>query len=97
MENKKELIKRGLVWVASLAAVGLVVMTIPIVKKHFEIENLKKEIEKTQLEIELNKEEWNKCQTIMDEAHKNNEALREKKMTLMVQYNELVGFMMASE
>lgn len=97
MENKKLLLKRGLIWVGSLAIVGIGALTIPIVKKHFQIQNLRAEIEKVQLEIELNKEEWAKCEAIMNEAHNSNELLREKKTTLMLEYNELVGFTMASE
>lgn len=95
--SKKKILKFSIFWVAWIVLALWIGITVPIIKKHFEIENLKKDIQKIELEIQLNKEEWTKCESIMKTAHESNEVLRWQQLALQQEYNRLVGFTMASD
>lgn len=68
----------------------------PIIKHHIEVTKIKNEIEKVQLQIELNKEQRNSCYSNMELWHNENEDNRKILNDLMKEYNELVGFTKAS-
>lgn len=84
------------IWVWILF-ISLCVMIIPIIKHHLEVQKIKNEIEKVQLQIEFNKEQWNVCHDNMEMWHDENEQNREILNQLMQQYNDMVGFTKASE
>ena len=66
-------------------------------QKDLEIKSLRKQIEQTEQLIQMNKDEWARCEQVMENAHNVNENLREQQKELKAEYNELVGFTMASE
>ena len=78
-----------------IAILFLVVVT-PIINHHLEVQRIKWEIEKVQLQIEFNKEQWNVCKENMDTRHSENEDNRKILNDLMQQYNDMVGFTKAS-
>lgn len=78
-----------------IAILFLVIVT-PIINHHLEVQRIKWEIEKVQLQIEFNKEQWNVCKENMDTRHSENEDNRKILNDLMQQYNDMVGFTKAS-
>lgn len=97
MENSSK--KWKLIAFGTLGAliIGGVVFATPIIKKDLEIKSLRKQIEQTEQLIQMNKDEWARCEQVMENAHNVNENLREQQKELKAEYNELVGFTMASE
>lgn len=96
MENKKLIKLWVVIWVWILF-ISLCVMIIPIIKHHLEVQKIKNEIEKVQLQIEFNKEQRNVCHDNMEMWHDENEQNREILNQLMLEYNSMVGFTTASE
>lgn len=79
-----------------LIAILFLIIVTPIINHHIKVMNIKNQIEQVQLQIELNKEQWNVCKENMDTWHSENEANREILNDLMKQYNDMVGFTTAS-
>jgi len=78
-----------------IAILFLIIVT-PIINHHLEVQRIKWEIEKVQLQIEFNKEQWNVCHDNMEMWHDENEQNREILNNLMLEYNSMVGFTKAS-
>ena len=78
--------------IAAIAFILTVIILTPIVTHHIELTKIKNQIEKTQLLIELNKQQRETCHNNMQLWHDENEANREILNNLMLQYNEMVGF-----
>ena len=78
-----------------IAILFLIIVT-PIINHHLEVQRIKWEIEKVQLQIEFNKEQWNVCHDNMEMWHDENEQNREILNNLMLEYNSMVGFTTAS-
>ena len=79
-----------------IAILFLIIVT-PIINHHLEVQRIKWEIEKVQLQIEFNKEQWNVCHDNMEMWHDENEQNREILNNLMLEYNSMVGFTKASD
>lgn len=73
------------------------ICVVPIIQHHIKVTKIKNEIEKVQLQIELNKEQRNSCYSNMELWHNENEDNRKILNDLMKEYNELVGFTKASD
>ena len=78
-----------------IAILFLIIVT-PIINHHLEVQRIKWEIEKVQLQIDFNKEQWNVCHDNMQMWHDENEQNREILNNLMLEYNSMVGFTKAS-
>ena len=93
MDRLKENKNVAMISVAFIAIIViLITVLVPIVQHHIKVSSLKKQIEKVQLQIELNQTEWQVCHDNMQLRHEENEANREILNNLMLQYNEMVGF-----
>ena len=79
-----------------IIAILFLIIVAPIINHHLEVQRIKWEIEKVQLQIELNKEQRNVCKENMDIWHSENETNREILNDLMQEYNSMVGFTKAS-
>ena len=73
-----------------IAILFLIIVT-PIINHHLEVQRIKWEIEKVQLQIEFNKEQWNVCKENMDTRHSENEDNRKILNNLMLEYNSMVA------
>ena len=90
--DKKKLIIYG---VCSVIFILFLIIVIPIIKQDLKVKALRKQIQEVQLQIELNKEQWNVCHENMNTWHTENEENRQILNDLMNQYNEMVGFTQA--
>ena len=90
--NKKKLIIYG---VCSVIFILFLIIIVPIIKQDLKVKALRKQIQEVQLQIELNKEQWNVCHENMELWHTENEENRVILNDLMNQYNEMVGFTQA--
>jgi len=98
MERLKNLIKKNaLTIIITCVWFILGICIAPIIKHYIEVTKIKNEIEKVQLQIELNKEQRNSCKENMDTWHSENEDNRKILNELMIQYNDMVGFTKASD
>ena len=93
MTKTKEFLKRNaLTIIVTCLWFILWVIIYPIINHHIEVTKIKNQIEEVQLQIELNKEQWNTCLENMDTWHAENEQNRQILNDLMLQYNDMVGF-----
>ena len=93
MERTKNFLKKNAVTIIVTCLWLLFwIIVAPIIKHHIEVTDIKNKIEKVQLQIELNKEQWNSCYTNMETWHNENEENRKILNELMKEYNDMVGF-----
>lgn len=78
--------------VLAVIVIAFLFYIIPVIKHNIAVNNIKHQIEEVQLQIELNKEQWNTCLENMDTWHAENEQNRQILNDLMLQYNDMVGF-----
>ena len=93
MEQTKNFLKKNaLTIIVTCLWLLFWIIVAPIIKHHIEVTKIKNQIEKVQLQIELNKEQWNSCYTNMETWHTENEENRKILNELMKEYNDMVGF-----
>lgn len=93
MEQTKNFLKRNaLTIIVTCLWLLFWIIVAPIISHHIEVTKIKNQIEKVQLQIELNKEQWNTCFTNMETWHTENEENRKILNELMKEYNDMVGF-----
>ncbi len=65
---------------------------IPLAKKDLQLRGIRKDIQRIEAQIELNKTQWANCDANMKLRNEENNANREMLDNLKKEYNEMVGF-----
>ena len=95
MELIKTFLKSHVISITLIFVIILfTVFVSPIISHHIQVSKIKNQIEKIQLQIELNQEQRAVCKNNMDLWHAENEENRKILNDLMLQYNNMVGIHM---
>ena len=86
--------KKQIIIYSIIGAVFLVLlaMFIPLAKKDLQLRSMRKDIQKIEAQIELNKAQWATCDANMKLWNEENNANREMLENLKQEYNDMVGF-----
>lgn len=82
----------SIVSILAIIIATFLIITIPILSHDIKVRKIANQIEQVQMQIELNKEQWNVCHNNMELWHTENEENRQILNDLMKQYNDMVGF-----
>ena len=86
--------KKNVIIYSAIAVIFLVLLClyIPLAKKDLQIKGIKKDIQRVEAQIELNKTQRANCDANMKLWNEENDANRQMLEELKEKYNDMVGF-----